>query len=220
MELIDAADRSGIDFDRATLLSGADYPIKSASEIAAFLAARPNAEFIEAFPMAAPNRWSEQGGVYRAPGRVENFHVRIRSRAYAIPRWRRNLPYDHVAHGGGQWWTLTRAAIGYIADTGHSRPKLLRFYANTMLPDEGFIQTILANSPFKASIANDDLRLTIWDRPEPPYPALLGPADFDIVAGSSALFARKLNLTRFPALYDRIDSELLYPPRMPPEPYG
>ncbi|WP_268934893.1 beta-1,6-N-acetylglucosaminyltransferase [Sphingomonas sp. Leaf4] len=217
MELIYAAERSDIRFDRATLLSGADYPIKSAAEIAAILDANPTAEFIEAFAMKAPNRWSEQEGVYRAPGRVERFHFRFRSRAIAIPGWRRKLPYNHVAHGGGQWWTLTHAALRHIADTGRSKPWLLRFYANTMLPDEGFIQTILANSPFGAAIANDDLRLTIWNRPEPPYPALLGPTDFDVIAKSPALFARKLSLARFPALYDRIDAELLHSDRISPE---
>jgi hypothetical protein len=215
-ELVKALVESGCAFDRATLLSGSDYPIKPNVEIAAILARSGNAEFIEAFPMKAENRWSHMTGLYRAPDRTDRFHLRIRSRAYPLP-WRRRLPYDYAAWGGSQWWTLTRAAVEHIAHVATDRPKLARFFANAFIPDECYFQTVLANSPFRDAIAGDDLRLSIWDRPEPPYPALLKPDDIDLLAASPKLFARKFCLDRHPDAYDLIDAELREPSSIRPD---
>jgi len=205
--LIAAAVASGIPFDRATLLSGTDYPIKPEDEIAAFFAAAGAREFIETFPLHAPNRWSNHGGSYHGPARVDWFHLRFRSRAWRMPWWRR-LPYGYVAFGGSQWWTLTRAALEHIDRVRVRQPRLRRFFRNVFLPDESYVQTVLGNSSLAANIVSDDLRLHIWDRPEPPYPAVLKTADFALLQASDRLFARKFDLRNHPEVYDRIDGHL------------
>lgn len=206
-ELIGSALASGLAFDYATLLSGADYPIKSNAHIARQLAQSPGAEFIEAFPLHEENRWSGHEGLYHGASRVDWFHLRFRSRAWRLP-WRRTLPHNYAPWGGSQWWTLTRAALDHIARIGRETPSLPRFFRNVFLPDECYVQTILANSPFRDAIMSDDLRLTIWDRPEPPYPATLKACDFGLLAGSDKLFARKFDLAQGAHIFDLIDERL------------
>lgn len=207
-QLIISALASGEAFDRATLLSGADYPIKSQEHINAFFENAGDAEFIEAFPLHAPNRWSNHEGLYHGASRVDWFHVRFRSRAWRSP-WRRRLPLGYEPWGGGQWWTLTRPALELIADVARKHPALPRFFRNVFLPDESYFQTLLGNSRFRGAIAGDDLRLVIWDRPEPPYPAILKARDIECLAESDKLFARKFDLYRNPEIYELIDARFL-----------
>ncbi|WP_083199257.1 beta-1,6-N-acetylglucosaminyltransferase [Rhizobium sp. AC44/96] len=198
--LINAAIESGVEFDYATLLSGADYPIKSNEQIADFLARAKGNEFIESFAMEKPNRWTEMGGLYKAPDRALRYHLRIRGRVYNTPITR-SMPYGLVAYGGSQWWTLTRAAVEYIDVFHQKSPKFDRFLHGTFIPDEFVVQTILSNSPFAGRIVGDDLRFAIWDRPVPPYPATLKCADVPELLASTKLFARKFS--------DSVDSDVL-----------
>lgn len=205
--LIAAALGSGARFGHATLLSGADYPIKPDAAIASFLDAHPGTEFIECFSLLEHNRWSEHGGVFRTPDKVLNYHLRFRSRVWRLP-WRRRLPYDLKPFGGGQWWTLTRDALAYVDRYLADHPKLMRFARGIFIPDESLIQIVLGNSPFAGRLSGDPLRLAIWDRPEPPYPATLGAEDLPLLAASPALFARKFSLAREPEAYDQVDAVL------------
>jgi hypothetical protein len=207
VSLMQAAIASGEPFDHATLLSGADYPIKSDAAIAARLGVDPQAEHIEAFSMREPNRWSKDGGLFAAPSRMLRPHLRLRSRVWRLP-WSRRLPYGLEPYGGGQWWTLTRAAVAHMVGYLDTHPRLMRFMRGTFIPDEALVQTLLANSPFAANITGSALRLQLWDRPEPPYPATLKAGDIDLIAASPDLFARKLDPNMDEAVYDRIDRAL------------
>ncbi|QRM48101.1 beta-1,6-N-acetylglucosaminyltransferase [Rhizobium sp. BG6] len=202
--LIGSAIEQGITFDYATLLSGADYPIKSNAEIARFLERHQGSEFIESFAMEKPNRWSAMGGNYKAPDKVLRYHLRIRSRVMRTP-FSRRLPYGLVAYGGSQWWTLSYAALQHISQFVRRTPKFARFLDGVFIPDEFAIQTILSNSRFADRITGDDLRLAIWDRPTPPYPATLKCADMDRIFDSDKFFARKFDTETDAEVFDRID---------------
>jgi hypothetical protein len=207
VSLLKAAITSGEPFEHATLLSGADYPIKSEATIETLLAENPAAEHIEAFAMLKPNRWTAHGGLFNAVSRVLRPHVRIRSRVWRLP-WSRRLPYGLEPYGGSQWWTLTRAAVAHMVAYLDTHPRLMRYMSGVFIPDEALVQTLIANSSFAANVTGSDLRLHIWDRPEPPYPATLKSEDIDLIAGSPALFARKLDPNVDEAVYDRIDRAL------------
>src|SRR4051794_10513627 len=55
---IRAAVESGVEFDYLALLSGQDYPIKSHEAVGEFLRHNAGREFMEAFALAKPNRWT------------------------------------------------------------------------------------------------------------------------------------------------------------------
>jgi Core-2/I-Branching enzyme len=204
MTLINALDASGVHFDYATLLSGADYPIKSNGEIAAFLGRNKGAEFIESFSVMKPNRWSGHGGHYKAPEKVLCRHLRFRSRVMRIPGLRR-MPAGLEPFGGSQWWTLSREAITYIARFVENTPKLVSFSKQSFIPDESFVQTIISNSSFASRVTGSDHRVIVWDRPAPPYPATLTMNDLDMLLASDCLFARKFDAKLDSKILDALD---------------
>ena len=70
--------------------------------------------------------------------------------------------------------------------------------------DEIWIQSILANSPLKNQIVNDDLRYIDWTS-GPDYPKTLDSSDFENISKSdNAIFARKFNLNRNPEIKERL----------------
>lgn len=204
MSLIDGLVASGVDFDYAMLLSGADYPIKSNSEIAAYLARHRGAELIESFSLMKHNRWSAQGGIFKTPGKVLCRHLRFRSRVLRIPGFRR-MPAGMEPFGGSQWWTLSKGAISYIARFVANTPKFVSFSKQSFIPDESFIQTIISNSLFASKVTGSDHRVIIWDRPKPPYPATLTMDDLRMLLASDCLFARKFSASVDGEILDVLD---------------
>ena len=196
---------SGLDFDNAILLSGSDYPIKSHQEIERFLNENQSREFIESALLTEPNRWSNHGGYYRSPDRMVRRHIRFRSKVlFRLPGQRR-LPIGLQPYGGSQWWCLSKDAIHFIAEFNNRVPQLLSFCRQSFIPDECYLQTVLSNSPLRDRIISDDLRVVIWDRPTPPYPAVLTIKDLDMLLSSKKLFARKFDSHMDHRVLDALD---------------
>jgi hypothetical protein len=192
INLVQSLNAMGIPYDFATLLSGADYPIKSNSEIASYLYRNSGSEFIESFLLTAPNRWSQEGGYSTSPRRVLGRHIHFRSRMVRLPGMR-TMPAGLQPYGGSQWWTLSRNAIRHVAEFIERAPETVSFFKGCFAPDESFIQTIVSNSAFAQRVTGDNLRIAIWGRPLPPYPATLTMDDQDLLRSSSRHFARKFD---------------------------
>ncbi|HEV2703839.1 MAG TPA: beta-1,6-N-acetylglucosaminyltransferase [Steroidobacteraceae bacterium] len=187
-------------YDYATLLSGSDYPIKSNTEIACDLDRNRGKEFIESFLLTAPNRWTDDGGYSTAPRRVLGRHIHLRSRLIRLPGLR-TMPAGLAPYGGSQWWTLSAESIRYIAEFIEGSPEVVAFFKGCFVPDESFFQTIVANSRLAGRIASDNLRIAVWGRPLPPYPATLTMDDQEMLRSSEKHFARKFD--------PRVDSKIL-----------
>ncbi len=195
-------------FDYAVLLSGQDYPIKPPSAIAAFLEQHRGTQFIEAFPLAQPNRWTLQGGAFQAMARVLPYTVTLRSKTFHLPVKRR-FYRGWTPHGGSQWWALSREAIAHVSEYLDANPGLARYYRHTFIPDESMIQTMLANSPFAASLSPQPIHYIDWERPNPKYPRTLDGEDLERLKVAPELFARKMNQEQSGSLLTQIDSDLL-----------
>ena len=204
-ELIRAALGQGAPFDYAALLSGQDYPIKSNAQLGEFLERNRGAEFIESFPLLRPNRWSGHGGNFDAKARALGRFLRVGGRVLRMGT--RALPEGIEPHGGSQWWCLSKECLQFIAGYVDERPDVAKFLRGTFIPDEIFFHTIVSNSPFKAAVAQHDLTFAVWDRPTPPYPAVLGADDLPALRASPKPFARKFAWDGG-RLYDMIDREL------------
>lgn len=210
LQLIFELVASGLSYDYANLISGADYPIKSETAIREFLRAHYPAEHIEAFDLSLPNRWSRQRGRYSDIGRYYHYHLWFRSRAFSL--FRRSARSMPPLFGGSQWWCLTRACVEYVADYVKKRPTYAGYYRHTFIPDESFFNTLVANSPFSDRITSSDLVFSIWDRPAPPFPATLMVGDFDALRATPKLYARKFDITTDADILDLIDTHLLQIP--------
>ena len=67
--------------------------------------------------------------------------------------------------------------------------------------------TALLNSPLRDQVANETLHYIEW--PGGSHPRTFTTADFDRIAASGKLFARKFDVARDAEILDRIDRELL-----------
>jgi Core-2/I-Branching enzyme len=195
-------ERTGADPAQTVLLTGQDYPIQPAERIAADAAERPGTAYIRHRPLPIPE-WGPRGGLER----VERVHLRVgRRRQVALP-WQSALPGGLRAHGGSQLWSLGRPQRRYVLETIRGRPELVRFFRRTAFPDETFFQTILACSPLRDTLVNDNRRYIRWTGGVSPDTLRL--ADLPELRRSPALFARKLDARVDAALLDAIDEELL-----------
>lgn len=192
-------------FDYAVLLSGQDYPIKSPEAIAAFFSAHAGTEFIEAFALDQPNRWTAQGAPFQAMARVHQYTFTLRSKTLHV-KLPRTFYRGWRAHGGSQWWALSRPALEWIVAYLAKHPAFARYYRHTFIPDESMLQTMLANSPFAAQSSSQALHYIDWERPNPKHPRTLDDEDYDRLKAAPELFARKLNEVQSAGLLARLDS--------------
>lgn len=186
---------SGRAYDHAMLLSGADYPIRSAAELKAFLARHRNREFIEAVDPSEA-RWMV-GGLnqeryryhhfldWRRRPRLHHWFWRVQARLGL----RRRLPKGLKPAFGSQWWALTRRSVEWV----HERSKdsgLRRFFRTVWIPDEMYVQTLLRSSPSAGRIAGRTLTHVQFSPRG--RPLSLHDDHLDYLCGQPFFFARKL----------------------------
>jgi hypothetical protein len=208
LEGIDAVLTSGTPFDYAILLTGQDYPIKSNEAIRRFFDDGAGRLYIEFFPLPHPE-WEQDG-----MNRIEQWHWRVRGRHVAIAPgrlipFRRTVPGGLPPFGGSSYWNLSRAALEYVHAYVRSHRRYVDFFRRVDVPDELFFQTILLNSPFAEAAVSDDLRYLEWDVPDTGSPRVLTSRELPRLASSSALFARKFDVTADAGVLDEIDRTLL-----------
>jgi hypothetical protein len=191
----------GDPFDYLVLLTGQDYPLRPAEEIEAFLAGADGRSFMRWWPL--PHEpWSGRGGLHR----IERWHLVGRRHLRLSLPLRRRLPLDLVPFGGSPYWCLARPVAEHVHETVRAHPELVRFFEHVFVPDELFFQTIVANSRWRDSLVDDNLRYVDWSRL--PAPAILGAGDVDRLLASPALFARKFDATVDAVILDLLDAHL------------
>lgn len=210
LALINQALHNPRNFDRIVLLSGADYPVRSASYIETFFKTYCDTEFINVVKMP-----SEAAGkpLYRLTLYWHNANEtliksatrRLLCKLRLIPRERnfKKALSGLTPYAGSQWWALTRGACEYIEQFCSANPKIVNFFRNTLVPDEMFFQTVIGNSPFKEKLRRN-LTFTDWSAGGP-NPALLSDEHVDTFASATCfgpdrfygdgeiLFARKFS---------------------------
>ena len=202
------------DFAWLVLLSGQDYPVRPLPAIEASLAAADADAFVETLPVAPLRLRRGRVGEFerryhyrwaRIPARLAGAAARadplvqvraLPSGVYAgVP-----APVRVPVHHGSDWFTLSRRAVEAVA----AAPRALeRRFARTLVPTEGFVQTVLADSGLR--LAADNRRFAVFDPPTAPRPRVLGLADVDTALASGADFARKFDDV---AVLDEIDRRM------------
>ncbi len=130
------------------LASGACIPLRPVAELRAYLAARPNTNFIQSVTTADVG-WTV-GGLnserftlhfpfsWRKQRRAFDLNVKLQ-RALGL---RRKLPAGLVPHLGSQWWCLTRQTLTAILDNPHRR-SIDAYFRRVWIPDESYFQTLV-----------------------------------------------------------------------------
>jgi Core-2/I-Branching enzyme len=145
-------------FDRFVLLSGADYPLRSASYIERFFAHNQDKEFMNmvAMPSAAAKKPLSLLTTYRVQGGdplISRIMQKVLLKLGVLPAQRDyRIPFHELApYGGATWWALSREACEFIQSFWTRETQVVAFFKNTVCPDESFFHTILGNSRFKSS---------------------------------------------------------------------
>lgn len=195
-------------FDRFVLLSGSDYPLRSAAAIERFFAERHDLEFIDmvAMPSADGQKPLSRLTTYQLPpgrtarsNKIRRFLSQVGGKLYF--RNYKAVFRDLAPYGGSTWWAFSRAAASHVLAFTDREQALVRFFRNMVSPDEQYFQTILANSPFRSRIVRA-LTYALWT-PGSPNPATLSVENLPFFASTSTfsdssglgagemLFARK-----------------------------
>lgn len=201
--------------DYAILLTGQCYPVKTQVQIERDLIDLKGRSILEttAFPKPEWAGWNE-GGLRRIDRFY--FHLGASQMPRAIKLWRRRLPDGLSPHGGSGYWCLSRAAVEYILSYIRAHPEVLRFFSTTLIPDETFFQTILANSPLKDSIISALIHYTDWSAGGG-SPAILNEEMLPSAITSGAWFARKFEDLKILNLVDHMRGRPAAP--VPPSPW-
>ncbi len=184
------------------LITGHDFPIKSSSEIEAFLHNNNRKNFIE-YSKYPIKEW-EYGGYNRilyynlydcvnARKGWQKAFVRNVLKFQRLFKIKRNFPknFPKDIYGGSTYWSLNREIIEYVFKYMSENPQYLKRFEYTFCSEEIFFQTILLNSPLKDTIVNNNLRFIVWEERNGNIPANLDESDFEAIKNSDAFFARK-----------------------------
>jgi hypothetical protein len=200
--------------EHIAVLSGQDYPLRPAGDIATFLAEYPGRTFAPSWPMPA-ELYGPDGGMFR----IRYWHTPVRRRRVHIPI-RRRFPAGVAPYGGSAFMVVDRETARAVLEFTRSRPDVERFHRHVWAVDEHFIPTALHNSPRASAVIDENVWHMEWT-PGAAHPHTFTDADFDRLADAARhssdgggearvkLFARKFDADGATRLLDRIDAELL-----------
>jgi hypothetical protein len=216
---MEAASEAG-EWDYYVMLSGADYPIRSHSEIIATLSR--GGEFINARPGFRPSKPESRVRRYWMDG--------FDRRRWLSPRtWlfrgveillllagirKRRYPFAEV-FSGVVWGALSGGCVRWMLDYLREHPRYVLFFRTALVPEEMFFATLVGASPFAGRIRGT-VTFMDWDHPGA-SPPRIGPEHLPRLApeartndderGHDRLFARKFD-DRSGTVLDYIDLHL------------
>lgn len=201
------------------LISGVDLPLKNVDTIYNFFQTHSGTEFIH----FCTDEFSESEAVAdRArlyyflqewAGRGPNFLAYVQKVGLIIQKIlgvdRRKKLRKPVACGS-QWFSITKALAKYVLE---HEPWIIEHFSNTLIPDEMFLQTLVAETPFADKLYMPDargdyrscLRYVDWNRGNP---YVFRREDFDDLINSPYLFARKFDLNEDVQIVEKIYNHL------------
>jgi hypothetical protein len=133
-----------------------------------------------------------------------------REEGWALGIRRRAVPWssDTPVYKGSQWVALSRRAAEMSIGGSQAR-RMQEYFARTLVPDEAYFQTLLANAS-AIRVRPEPVCWVRWESEASPHPARIDVRDLEAVARSSAPFARKFDDAVTPGILDRIDQTLLF----------
>jgi len=200
---------TGEGYQTLNLLSGQDYPIKSAADIYSFFAANKDKNFIS-YDQDPHKKWWNH-----AVKRSELYHftdLSFKGKYFVqaifnkcLPK--RSFPSAMLLYGSSDssWWTISAECAAYLVEFMPSNPKLNRFMAYTWGSDEFLIATIIMNSPYRDKVINDNMRYITWTDGLA-NPRIFTISDIDALRATHKLFARKFDTTVDETILDELDS--------------
>jgi len=190
-------------YDFISLMSGQDYPIKSAQYMQEFFAQRKGKlllkyrsfeeDWLEGLERVNRYHFTNYNfkGQYRLEGLV-NFFVK------------RSVPSDLKFFGSSMFWAISPEAAEYILEKVDRNFKMKRFFKYTWGSDEFLVQTMLLNSPFATQVMNENCHY-YKHPPKTPSPRTFTTEDFTDIINSDRIYARKFDMKKDSLIMDQLD---------------
>ena len=198
---------TGISYDYINLMSGQDYPIKTAQYIYQFLAKNKGRDFLEYydFDFWTPDPYPRVRRYNMTNYDFKGRYVVQKMLNFALPE--RKPPVPLKFYGSSMWWTIAPESAKYVMDVMKNNPTLERYFKHTWGPDEFVFQTILLNSPLKTRVVNKNMMFLKREHGAA-HPEILQKKDITDMIQSEKLFARKFDLAIDKDVLDMIDLRL------------
>jgi hypothetical protein len=140
---------------------------------------------------------------FDAPFRINTaYGLQIGRRARATP-----FSPHFRCYAGSYWHTIRRRCADYLLDFADAQPQVVDYLRDVLIPDECFVQTVLANEP-RFRFVNDNRRYYDMRGSRRGHPKALTEADAADFLGKRYVFARKFDAPN-DALFDRLDRRAL-----------
>lgn len=188
------------------MLSGQDFPIKSAEYIRRFFDQHQGREFVGFWNDASHcrdafrkvryyyffNRWKKRSSsklLHAVTSPLRNLTLNIQ-KVLGVNRQRGR---DVEIKKGFNWFSITEDCCRYVLE---HEEDIHRLFHHTLCPDEIFLQTIVWNSPFRERLFDIDdvqhgsMRAIDWQRGDP---YVWKSDDVEYLLNSPYLFARKFS---------------------------
>lgn len=196
------------------LISGVDLPIQTPEDIRAFFEANPDKEFI-GFDSKPFSPFNDDRVYYRHFFQNRDIRndetLRKINRFLLQSQWRLGLKRNQGIpfKKGSNWFSCTDGFARYLLS---KEDWILRVFDKTLCPDEFFVQTIFAQSPYLENayrgVGGASVRAIDWDRGDP---YVWQETDLEELRASPKMFARKFDIKKTPELVQEL--ERLYGPK-------
>ena len=196
--------KRGITYSHINLLSGQDYPLKSAAVIQRFFLANADKTYMRS--LRIDEEWQESLsrltkyslGDYKLPFKfnLQSFLNNV------LPK--RKMPNGLTPYGISQWFAITPACATYVMEYLKENTAVRRFFRMTWAVDELVFQTILLNSELKDTIVNNHLRYIKFSKGGI-HPKTLTMDDACLLVESNQFYARKFNTEADSEILDYLD---------------
>ncbi len=217
IEALKLACESNVKFDYAWQISGQDFPIKSSKEIVKFFEdnngydffenidvdSRKYTKFMKRVSLYYPSFILKKSFISRA---FFKLYLKGTGGYYKTLIFKRKPIVDKF-YFGSAWWAFTKETSEKVLEFISNNKKFLKFYKNTLIPDEGFFQTIVLNfdqvNKYKPYLHYLDFSARL------PNPKTLDESDFSKIKESEYLIARKFDYDVDKKIVEMIQTQIL-----------
>ena len=208
-------------YDRLVYISGLDYPVWSNEKMEKFYRENPKQQLLCGYNITQCDNTLAQTKIchyayWDIPIKNEKIFNKVRRKLNDILSYIPH-PISFKVEGkwwdiywGSDWWSLTNDCASYVYNTYHKYPEIKRFFRYTFSPNELWVQTIVANSPYHKEMEITDKydfnivtvlqhveytsKMKIWEE-----------KDFQEIVDSGKMFVRKTTSDLSEKLCEKID---------------
>jgi Core-2/I-Branching enzyme len=204
---------SGAGASHVVVLSGTDYPLRSADRVNAYLQRQPTTSWVRHARIPVP--WLGGDG---GESRVSQWNRRVFGRRLRLPVQRRPPEGLDLYYGQAQC-ALSGRLAAWIVSRFDQDAGVARFFRRTWIPDELLLPSLAMASPFRDEVRDDNLWFSRWSGgPHPENLGLVDLHDLEVASeeggeqggwGPVKLFARKFAADGPTDILDCLDRERL-----------